>query len=68
MKNDIGEKCSDCHFFVDKNSYTCCHLNPPQFQLTTAQQFESTGRKSWWTFPYVRGDEIACGCFEPRWE
>ena len=67
MKNDIQEKCGGCHWYVERDSFTCCHYSPPQFQLTSIPQLEDTGRKSWWTFPYVKHNEVACGCFEPRW-
>lgn len=67
MINDIDETCGECHWFVEKASFTCCHYNPPQFQLTTAFNEEDTGRRSWWTFPFVKPDELGCSYFEPRW-
>jgi len=66
MNFDIEETCGECHWFVDTGSFSCCHYGPPQFQLTTTMQEIDKGRRSWWTFPFVNKDEIACGCFEER--
>lgn len=66
MQKDIEEFCEECHFFVDSGNFTCCHWAPPQFQLTASFQEEDNGRRSWFTFPFVKPREVACGCFEPR--
>ena len=68
IKTDIEEVCGRCHWFVDKGSFSCCHFNPPQFQLTPSEQLQLTGKRSWWTHPYVSSDEIACSAFESKRE
>lgn len=68
MLNDIDETCGECHYFVKKSNFSCCHLNPPMMAITSIDDETATGKRSWWTFPYVNHDEVACSKFVARRE